>query len=73
MMYLGKVVTVEVDAQNQNIHLDDGTILCYNGAALATVNRDGVVLNMTVGELCDGDKILSIINREDFNPPALTF
>lgn len=72
-MYLGRVVTVTVNGIKQQIHLDDGSVLCYNDDAFATVNRDGVILNVRVNEICDDDKLLVVIDREDFAPPTLKF
>lgn len=72
-MFLGTVRTVTtVDGSQQRIHmLDSDEVIVYNNDTYATVQRDGVVMNVTVLQICDGDKILTFVPANEFAEPKL--
>ena len=72
-MYVGIVRTVTTrDGSQQLVHLlDTDEVLNYNNDSHVTVMRDGVVMNVRATQLCDGDKILTMIPDNEFQEPNL--
>lgn len=72
-MFMGVVQSVTTrDGSQQVIRLlDSDQDIIYNNDTWATVLRDGVVLNVSVSRICDGDKLLSVIPMAEFIEPRL--